>query len=562
MAPGAGGLRYIAYMKLLLPLCLLLAGGLQAQPASVAGTVIDQTTGQPLRGAHVRLITGDFGENGINAVYGAMTDANGRFSSEGMKPGFYIVVAERAGFLQAPTADAPMPFLTLGLKAGQHLDDFKIAMAARATISGRVVDEYGDSVEGLSVEAKVPPPGKQQETITGNRNVNTDDRGEFRLVVSPGKYFVRASSFEMGMGVGWVGADGSAAPPFAATYFPGATDESAASVIQLSAGQDVAGIEIRLARSTNTQAARHGHSIGGVVTGIPENATATVHLKVGENTDQMYDTQSTSTDPSGKFSMMGLQPGYYSVTARYTGGKMALQSRPVSVHLENSDEPNLQLALAPGEDLNGSLAFAGGEASRAPGALAVRLETPERFGQDPEPPAAQVGKDGSFRIANVLPGKFKVVVEPMPDNAYVKELALDGKPVTDTSVDFSQGVGGAHLKITIGLAGAKISGRILDKNGEPDTGFVSVFIATDAKQIDEENAKRVSDGNYSFDALAPGKYHLFALDMLQLISAFAGDGNEDEMMKKFFDAAEVIEIKEGDRIQKDINAFIKLPEKK
>jgi hypothetical protein len=39
-------------------------------------------------------------------------------------------------------------------------------------------------------------------------------------------------------------------------------------------------------------------------------------------------------------------------------------------------------------------------------------------------------------------------------------------------------------------------------------------------------------------------------------------GEDDKMMQQFFDAAEEIEIKEGDRISKDIPAWTKAPEKK
>ena len=83
-------------------LALLLAGCLNAQSGGAAGVVVDQSTGQPLPGVHVRLITGNFGSNGsVDAVYGTTSDAAGRFSIDGLKPGLYMVMAERAGYIQA-----------------------------------------------------------------------------------------------------------------------------------------------------------------------------------------------------------------------------------------------------------------------------------------------------------------------------------------------------------------------------------------------------------------------------------------------------------------------------
>jgi hypothetical protein len=173
----------------------------------------------------------------------------------------------------------------------------------------------------------------------------------------------------------------------------------------------------------------------------------------------------------------------------------------------------------------------------------------------------EVGKEGAFRFALVPPGKFKPVVEPMPENAYVKAVTLDGKPAPDSVLDLSQGAGGSRVKITVSRAGAQVSGRVLGKDGEPAVGLVQVFLITDVKQIQEDDAARVTDGKYSFQSVRPGKYRLFALDVVELIQNFSG-ADENEIMKSFFNGAEEIEIKEGDRIAKDITAIAKLPEKK
>jgi protocatechuate 3,4-dioxygenase beta subunit len=136
---------------------LLLAANLHAQPASAAGVVADQT-GKPLAGVHIRLITGDFdAENGIQAIYGATTDTAGQFSFDGLKAGLYLVMAERAGFVQA--GSSPMGIGMLPLKPGQHLTDYKIGMTARAVIAGKVVDEYGDPVQGVNLQVEPVPPG-------------------------------------------------------------------------------------------------------------------------------------------------------------------------------------------------------------------------------------------------------------------------------------------------------------------------------------------------------------------------------------------------------------------
>lgn len=141
----------------------------------------------------------------------------------------------------------------------------------------------------------------------------------------------------------------------------------------------------------------------------------------------------------------------------------------------------------------------------------------------------------------------------------MKEVALDGTAAADDVLDLSRGVGGSRLKITVSLTGGRISGRLLDKDGDPAQGPMMVFLATDPKQ---RSFVRVSDGRYSFKAIRPGKYRLFAVDLLEAMPAIDGTGNSGETMQQLFDAGEEIEIKAGDTVSKDIPAWIKMPEKK
>jgi hypothetical protein len=80
--------------------------------------------------------------------------------------------------------------------------------------------------------------------------------------------------------------------------------------------------------------------------------------------------------------------------------------------------------------------------------------------------------------------------------------------------------------------------------------------------MDDNSAARVIDGKYSFKAIRPGKYRLLAIDIAQMMQVVSGDGNNDETMQQLFDAGEEIEIKEGDRVSKDIPVLTKMPEKK
>jgi hypothetical protein len=547
-------------MRPLLLIPLLLAGCLKAQPGGAAGVVVDQT-GKPLAGVHVRLMTGEFGsENGIEAVYGATSDASGQFSVDGLKAGMYRVLAERAGYVQTAAKPSPMGMAILAVKPGQHLTDYKVVLSARGLIVGHVLDEFGDPVQNLSVQIESVSRDQPEGFMFGGRNVMPDDRGEFRLIVPPGKYYVKAEVFQEEEGPPEIRTDGTSSAPFKTTYYPSAANTGAASVVQVAAGQDLAGIDIHVMRAGGG-AATHSFTVSGVVVGTPDNERANVMLGFGDGADEMYEERGTMAEADGKFSFTGLRAGFYSVAASYTGGKTPLQSRAVRFQLDAADETGVQLTLSVGEELTGTLELVGDAPAGAPEKRIVRLEA-AGWGERGDPPAAEVGQDGSFHLNGIMPSKFKPVVEPMPENGYVKEVALDGKAVSDRVLDFSQGVGGARLKIVVSRAGGQISGRILDKDGEPALGPMVVFFGTDPKHMDDNSAARVIDGKYSFKAIRPGKYRLLAIDIAQMMQVVSGDGNNDETMQQLFDAGEEIEIKEGDRVSKDIPVLTKMPEKK
>src|ERR1700722_7578618 len=83
----------------------LFAVSLCAQPASLAGTVIDSTTKQPIQGVHVTIFALDTvmdanSDQGMKpAVYGAMSRADGRFSVTGLPATAYLLQPERTGYV-------------------------------------------------------------------------------------------------------------------------------------------------------------------------------------------------------------------------------------------------------------------------------------------------------------------------------------------------------------------------------------------------------------------------------------------------------------------------------
>src|ERR1039458_9251267 len=327
---------------------LLLAASLAAQTASVEGVVVNQATGQPLSDVHVRVLTGDVATVTVERVYGAITDRAGHFSISGMKPGLYLVVPERSGFVFVRPPGL-IPATVLALKAGQHITDQKVEMMSCGFVSGRVVDDTGDPVPGASLQLRVAPPDTDFVNPFAVPLPNyTDDHGEFRIVVSPGKYYLQAMPRNSGL----LSVDLRAGPgpvaPYIATFYPNVGTLGDASPVQVKPGQDVTSLEIRLAHArppATGGGAVTSLSIGGLVTGAPDGVRAVVTLLRSSQTGTSQSIRRIVAEGDGKFLIRGVPPGNYRVFAQYAAGKVGLQSQVVEVQLTGADVGYLQLQL-------------------------------------------------------------------------------------------------------------------------------------------------------------------------------------------------------------------------
>jgi len=538
----------------------LLAASLAAQTASVEGVVVNQATGQPMGDVHVRVLTGDVATVSVERVYGAMSDRTGHFSISGMKPGLYLVVPERTGFVFVRPS-GPIPATVLALKAGQHITDQKVEMTPCGFVSGRVADDAGDPVPGVSLQLRAAPPDTDFVNPFAVPLPNyTDDHGEFRIVVSPGKYYLQAMPRNYGLPMEIRAGTGPAAP-YVATYYPNADSMGEASPIQVKPGQDVTSLEIRL---THARPSALGggtvqpQSIGGLVTGTPDGARATITLRGSQNPGAMQPIRGSIVEQEGKFIFRGLPPGYYRVFAQYAPGKVRLQSQAVEVQLTGADVSDLRLHLAPGEDLGGSLEVAGEAAGAAPARkIAVKLESAEPGGPaTPETSPAEVGKDGYFRIPAIFPGRYRVRVEPLPEGTFIRSVTVDGAAVDDAGFELSRGGAGARLKITLSRNASQLSGTVLDHDGAPLTSpLAAVLVWKDAAQVRPEH-NPVADSRYALKDLRPGTYRVLAVDAFDFTN-LAGANNPDEFAKALRSAAEEIEVKEGVRMVKDLKVVAK-----
>ena len=484
-------------------------------------------------------------------AYGAITGKDGRFSIGNMKAANYIVSSQKAGYIQVPWNSASGRGSTLSLKPGEHRTDVTFELTLKAVIRGRVTDEHGDPVRRAQISGV--PVSSTAPQLPGSRGFygNTDERGQFRVSGAPGRYYVSATpqpspqSFS-GMEVR---TDGSHAPVYATTWFPAVADKSAASAVDAVSGRETTGIDIRLASQRSL-------SIRGIVTGVPPGpARPFLTLWPEKPATPFFGNRSALAEPDGKFTFAGVAPGAYYLAARLENpAGVSLRSPVTSVRVDSSDRDGLELHLIAGEELHGVV-----EGVSAP-ALPAKKRTisfePAGSSQQnrmmgPSGEPATLESDGSFRIANLFPGKYRVTISSLPDGFYVKTVRADSVESRDGTVDLTRGVGGTRVKVAVFAGAASVEGAILTADGRPsEAPIVFAFLGSSADEMNLGDMKQLSGAaRYSFRNIRPGKYRLFVFDAMQ----FTGE----DTLKPLFEKAEPFEIREGDKITRDL----KLPGK-
>ena len=313
------------------------------KPASVSGEVRNAISGMPVERAHISLRRYN---NGGWDKYGALTNAEGKYTITGIPAATYQVTLDRVGFV----APVEVTRNALVLKAGEKKDDFKVKLVPVGAISGRVVDAEGQPVEGINVYAEVGTLGQRMGGVT-------DDRGQFRISgLNPGKYRVRTVPQALPLPPE-IRTDGTAEVQYASTYHPGAVDEKGGTRVIVGPASDVTGVDIRMVRTPIIR-------VAGKVSGMPEGVKNVYVQMMRANGGQS--SSGGPVKPDGSFEIWRPDPGKYNLRAMYSSSGEMMASGAVEVEVGESDIDNVELRLLASEDLRAQVNFDDEGAKQAP----------------------------------------------------------------------------------------------------------------------------------------------------------------------------------------------------
>jgi len=502
------------------------------KPASVEGEVRHAIDGSPIERAHVSL--GRF-TNGEQDRYGALTNAEGRFTIANLPPGNYSLLVDRVGFIDMSSPGSP----TLVLKTGEKKDAMKLKLTPTGAITGRVLDPEGKPVEFIQVRA--------ESGGRWDRGGVTDDRGVYRIGgLRPGKYRVRAMPQEMPMPPE-IRTDNTVELHYSATYHPGALDAKSAMRVLVGAATDVPGIDIHMVRTPILH-------ISGKVAGMPpgaQNVNVMLRSPGGGGSGALV-------RPDGSFEVWRPAPGKYSVQAMSYNSGAQLSSPPVEIEIGDSDVENVALQLMAAEDIRGQVNFLDEEARNPPQpnpqpAQAGRQTAPQRppqrrislrssDGMQSSPPAV-VSDDGSFTLTRVQPGRYRLLISG--SRIYVQSMQLGQTAMEGAMLDLRNGSGGAPLSLRVASATGVVQGTVHDEKG-PVAGVRVALSEMGADRVNTNITMAKEDGTYTFTGVAPGKYKILVVDDSDMGAVTQGTAEDYE------DIAESIEVAEHQTVNQDL----------
>ena len=184
------------------------SGGPQVAAPSATGTglilgrVLDTSSGKPIQGATVTAssISQSPPAGPAAATSGfrpqtILTGADGAFVFRNLPKGTFALRAGMTGYLNAESggAAASASAQSVPLDAGEKLNDVELRLWRFGVLTGQVLDEQNEAVEGISIFAVRIDTTAGRRSLRLQQSVTTDDRGVYRMTgLAPGEYGVCA----------------------------------------------------------------------------------------------------------------------------------------------------------------------------------------------------------------------------------------------------------------------------------------------------------------------------------------------------------------------------------
>jgi protocatechuate 3,4-dioxygenase beta subunit len=445
---------------------------------------------------------------------------DGRFEFSDLGEGKYGLVAAKVGHSPAAPSDpsraadiAPTLERIVDLAAGATREGIDVTLARWGTIAGRVADENGDPMEGVSVQVmRIGYEAGRRRLVPADDVRLTDDLGRYRLYsLKPGQYVVAAR-------VGYVA--GADVPGYARSYFPGTVNASAAQFVSVGLSQEVAGVDFPLARVRTARVSGKILDASGQPTMGGAFALRSSQRAAGVTSESI----SGRILGDGTFEFPNVPPGQY-VMQSYRGRSRQwiegeFGTMPVAV--DGADVTGLVFQTSAGSSIAGRVTFDTLDRSHLPPPGAIEI-VPVPSDPDLSPvnswAVANIHDDWTFEMGGIN-GPRRLEVMRAPAGWAVREIRVHGVDVTDRPLPFgrsNQSLNDVEIVLTDRVN--QLTGTVTDDGARAVTGSLVIVFSTDRDRWYPASrflrkATTAAEGVYTIAGLPYGSYYAAAIGRL------------------------------------------------
>ncbi len=441
-------------------------GALRAQTNPEVGTATLSgrvtLSGKPARGVKVTLVPGPYGSPNTRGRQSVRADDEGNYEFKGLAAGRYGILAASYVYVSEDLLTASSKtFKLCTVAAGDKLTGQDIRLVRGAVITGRVTDADGKPAILEQVQLSYfDAAGKRQNfsTPVNEEMWQTDDRGVYRLYgLPPGRYLVSAGKETGGS------TTGSKRGFYRRVYYPGVAEAERAEALELRAGGEATGIDLRLGPLETTFAvsgrvldALSGQAVPGAWTDFYVFNNQTNQLRLATSGDPVNER--------GEFHLTGLLPGRYGISgtpdaARNYYGEL------VAIEIKDEDLAGLEIKLQRGATLSGTIAL-DGVLDPTPALQRVKLWlrsislNPGNSALPRDLPTASVLADGSFQLKALPPGKVRLELGGGEHNFSFQRIERNGV-VQQDAFELQAGEQVTGLRVVLAQTTGALRGRVV-----------------------------------------------------------------------------------------------------
>jgi hypothetical protein len=491
---------------------------IQAQPGETktgSATVSGRVTlkGEPARGVEIILVTEI--RWSANAPR-ARSDENGRFSFTSVAAGSYSIFAVAPGYVSPEETSISSPGRRLSFADGAEIENVDLEIKRGGVIAGRIIDSQKRPViEETITLNKLDGNNKPQRfssfSFSYSPNFNmfqTDDRGVYRIFGLPeGRYLVSVGYKPPAERIT------SSRALYPRVFYPKATSESEAKVIEVSEGSEATNIDITVSDPIETRDvfgrvvdAGTGQPVDGVKVAV--DGVSGDGLPGGAR--GMDEHQS---GPNGAFRFFGLAPGKYAlfVPSRLNDGFI---SEPVIFDISDGDVTGIEIKVRRGAaSISGIVVIEGTNDTKVLAKLSqirlyasVHLDDPKLVSSVEMNPF-NVNADGSFRISGLPAGKAWINRWSQSEDLPIARTERNGAVVRN-GIKLADGEQVTGVRVVLLYSALTIRGEMKVTGGTLPAGcrFWIHALGTGQNAEYSRSAEIDARGQFAIENLAPGAY--------------------------------------------------------